>query len=58
LGFDPTVRKGFKHFTVNVRLTGDLTEAQKEEVVKLGPQFSPVYDLVTGAVPVTVKLAS
>jgi uncharacterized OsmC-like protein len=58
LGPDPTVRQGFKHITVNVHLTGDLTEAQKEEVVKLGPQFSPVYDMVTGAVPVTVKLAN
>lgn len=57
LGLDPTVRKGFKQITVHVQLTGDLTDAQKEEVVKLGPQFSPVYDMVTGAVPVTVKLA-
>ncbi len=57
LGLDPTVRKGYKHITMTVNLTGDLTEAQKQEVVKLGPQFSPVYDSVTGGVPVTVKLA-
>ena len=57
LGLDPTVRKGFKSITVKVYLTGDLTDKQKEEVVKLGPQFSPVYDMVTGAVPVTVTLA-
>lgn len=57
LGLDPTVRKGFKHITMNVHLTGDLTEEQKQEVVKLGPQFSPVYDMVTNTVPVTVKLA-
>lgn len=58
LGLDPTVRKGFKHITINVHLTGDLTDAQKQEVIKLGPQFSPVYDMVTNAVPVTVKLAN
>jgi len=57
LGLDPTVRKGFKQITVKVYLTGELTEAQKQEVVQLGPQFSPVYDMVTGTVPVTVKLA-
>jgi len=58
LGLDPTVRKGFKHITMNVHLTGDLTEEQKQEVVQLGPQFSPVYDMVTNAVAVTVKLAN
>lgn len=58
LGLDPTVRRGFKQIVMHVQLTGDLTEEQKEEVVKFGPQFSPVYDMVTGAVPVTVKLAS
>lgn len=58
LGLDPTVRKGFKHITMNVHLTGDLTEEQKKEVVKLGPQYSPVYDSVTNIVPVTVRLAN
>lgn len=58
LGLDPTVRKGFKHITMNVHLTGDLTEEQKKEIVKLGPQYSPVYDSVTNIVPVTVRLAN
>ena len=58
LGLNPNVRKGFKKITFNVRLAGDLTDEQKQEVLKLGPQFSPVYDMVTNGVPVTVKLAS
>jgi uncharacterized OsmC-like protein len=58
LGLDPNVRKGFKNITVNVRVTGNLSEEQKQEVVKLGSQFSPVYDIVTNSVPVTVKLSS
>lgn len=58
LGLDPNVRKGFKKITFNVRLTGDLTDEQKQEVLKLGPQYSPVYDMVTNGVPVDVKLAS
>jgi uncharacterized OsmC-like protein len=57
LGLDPNVRKGFKSITVNVRVTGNLSEDQKREVVNLGPHFSPVYDMVTNSVPVTVKLA-
>jgi len=57
LGLDPKVRKGFKSITIKVRIIGDLTEEQKREVVSLGPEFSPVYDMVTNGVPVTVKLA-
>jgi uncharacterized OsmC-like protein len=58
LGLDPNVRKGFKSITVNVHVTGSLSEKQKQEVLKLGSQFSPVYDMVTNSVPVTVKLSS
>ena len=57
LNLDPNVRKGFKDLMVNVRVTGNLSEEQKQAVVKLGPQFSPVYDMVTNSVPVTVKLS-
>lgn len=56
LGLDPKVRKGFKSITMNVRLTGSLSEAQKQEVLALASQFSPVYDMVTNPVPVTLKL--
>lgn len=56
LGLKPDVRRGFKKINVNVRLVGNLSEEQKQEVIGLGPQFSPVYDMVTNSVPVTVKL--
>ena len=56
LGLKPDVRRGFKKINVNVRLIGKLSEEQKREVMGLGPRFSPVYDMVTNAVPVTVKL--
>ncbi|KJR97752.1 MAG: hypothetical protein VR65_22190 [Desulfobulbaceae bacterium BRH_c16a] len=57
LGLDPDVRKGFKNITFNVRLTGDLSEEQKQEVMSCS-QFSPVFDMVTNTVPVTVKLVN
>jgi uncharacterized OsmC-like protein len=56
LGLDPKVRKGFKGITMKVRLTGNLSDAQKQEVLALAPQFSPVYDMVSNPVPVTLKL--
>jgi uncharacterized OsmC-like protein len=58
LGLDPNVRKGFKNVTVNVRVTGDLSEEEKQEVARLGYHFSPVYDMVTNSVPVTVRVIS
>lgn len=56
LDLDPKVRRGFKNITIKVRIIGDLSEEQKREVMSLGQQFSPVYDMVTNGVPVTVKL--
>lgn len=57
LGLDPKVRKGFKSISLSVRLSGPLSEAQKQEIVNLGPGFSPVYDMVSNPVPITVTLA-
>jgi uncharacterized OsmC-like protein len=56
LGLDPDVRNGFKQIKVTLKITGDLTEEQKREVAQLGSGFSPVYDMVTNQVPVTVQL--
>jgi uncharacterized OsmC-like protein len=57
LNLDPNVRKRFKNITVNVHVSGNLSDEQKAEVVRLGSQFSAVYDMVTNSVPVTVKLS-
>jgi uncharacterized OsmC-like protein len=56
LGLDPNVPKGYKHIKMNVRVTGDLNSEQKQEVVKLGCQFSPVYNMVSKSVPITVEV--
>jgi uncharacterized OsmC-like protein len=40
-----------------VHVSGNLSDEQKAEVVRLGSQFSAVYDMVTNSVPVTVKLS-
>jgi uncharacterized OsmC-like protein len=58
LGLDPKVPKGYKNIRMNVRVTGDLGEDQKREVVRLGCEFSPVYDIVSRSVPITVSVSS
>jgi uncharacterized OsmC-like protein len=58
LGLDPNVPKGYKNIRMNVRVTGDLSEEQKREVVQLGCEFSPVYSMVSKSVPITVETSS
>lgn len=58
LGLDPNVPKGYKNITLQVRVAGDLSEEKKREVVRLGCEFSPVYNMVSKAVPITVELSN
>ncbi len=55
LGVDPKVRKGYESIRINFRIKADASPEQLDEICKLGPQFSPVYDSVTKGVPVTVN---
>ena len=55
LGLDDSVRKGFQNIRMNFKIRADVTDEQLQELVKLGPTFSPVYDSVTKGVPVTVQ---
>jgi uncharacterized OsmC-like protein len=58
LGLDPNVPKGYRNIKMNVHITGDLSEEQKREVMRLGCEFSPVYSMVSKSVPITVELSS
>jgi len=55
LGLDPNVRRGYENIRMNFRIKADVSPEQFEELCKLGPKFSPVYDSVTKGVPVTVS---
>jgi uncharacterized OsmC-like protein len=39
---------------MSVRVKAGVRDAQREELVRLGPTYSPVFDSVTKGVPVTV----
>jgi uncharacterized OsmC-like protein len=55
LGLDKNVRNGFQNIRMNFKIKADATDKEIQEIVNLGPTFSPVYDSVTRGVPVTVK---
>lgn len=57
LGIDPHTRNGYEEISIRFTIEGDITEQQKQEILQLGPRFSPVFDMITNKVPVSVKLA-
>src|SRR5262249_51806226 len=56
LGLDPKVRTGYQNIKVTFRSRADVSAEQLEELCKLGPTFSPVFDSLTRGVPVEVSL--
>jgi uncharacterized OsmC-like protein len=55
LGVDPKVRNGYENIRMNFRIKADVSPEQLDELCKLGPKFSPVFDSITKGVPVTVN---
>lgn len=50
LGLKP-VPRGYQNIKVQFKLQDDLTQDQKEELVQIGCNYSPVYDMISRAVP-------
>ncbi|MBR9981027.1 MAG: OsmC family protein [Desulfatitalea sp.] len=57
LGIRDDVPRGFKAIRMYVDIDADCPPEKLEEIIQLGPTYSPVFDTVTRAVPVTVQLA-
>jgi uncharacterized OsmC-like protein len=49
------VRNGFQNIRMSFDIGADLSDQELQELVKLGPTFSPVLDSLTKGVPVTVQ---
>lgn len=56
LGIDEKVRNGYESVKITFKIKADVPQEQLEDVVKLGPTYSPVFDIFTNKVPVTVQL--
>ena len=55
LELDKNVRKGYQGIRVNFKIKADVPDEQLQEIVQLGPKYSPVFDSLTNGVPVSVK---
>jgi len=56
LGIRDDVPRGYKEIRMYVNIDADAPDEKLEEIVRLGPTYSPVFDTITRAVPVTVQL--
>jgi len=55
LGLDSTIRPGYEQIEVSVKVTGDFDDDQLAELATL-TRYSPVRDVVTNPVPVTIDV--
>jgi uncharacterized OsmC-like protein len=56
LGLDDNVPRGYKNIRIKFRIKADVPDEQLEELCRLGPTYSPVFDSITRAVNVEVGL--
>jgi len=56
LGIRDDVPRGYKEIRMYVDIDADAPPEKLEEIVRLGPAYSPVFDTITRAVPVSVQL--
>jgi uncharacterized OsmC-like protein len=57
LGMNPDVRNGYEQIRVTFSVKADAPEETVRELVELAQKRSPVFDIVTNGVPVSVALA-
>ncbi len=56
LGISPDIEVGYQKIRVFFTIDADISEEQKEELIKMGTKYSPVYNTVSKATPVEAKL--
>jgi uncharacterized OsmC-like protein len=56
LGLDDSVPRGYTSIRIAFKIKADVPDEQLEELCRLGPTFSPVFDTITRAVKVDVTL--
>ena len=56
LGLSDTVKKQYETIRVFFKIEADLTEGEKEELLQMAKNYSPVYNSIKDSVNVSVKL--
>ncbi len=56
LGISEEVPVGYKNIRVYFKIEADLSEDQKEDLIKMAQKYSPVFNSIAKPVPVSVQL--
>jgi uncharacterized OsmC-like protein len=56
LGLSEDVPVGYKEIRVFFKIDAGVSDEQKEELVRMGQKYSPVYNTITKSAPVSVRL--
>jgi uncharacterized OsmC-like protein len=56
LGISEDVKVGYQNIRVYFKIDADVSEEQKEELVKMAQKYSPVFNTITKSAPVSVHL--
>jgi uncharacterized OsmC-like protein len=56
LGLSKDVPRGYKEIRMYFKIDADVPDEKLQELVQLGPTYSPVFDTLSRAVPVSVQL--
>jgi len=56
LGISPDVRVGYKESRIYFKIDADLTDEQKEELIRAGEKYSPVTNTIKSQTPLSVHL--
>lgn len=57
LGLTDKVRRGYRNIRAIFDIEGDLSAAQKKDLIEMAQRYSPVFDVVSNGVPVTCELS-
>jgi uncharacterized OsmC-like protein len=56
LGLSDEVPVGYQNIRVYFHIEADLSETEKEELIRMAKKYSPVFNTITKSAPVTVEL--
>ncbi|MGE5254955.1 MAG: OsmC family protein [Planctomycetaceae bacterium] len=56
LGISEDVKAGYQEIRVYFKIDGNLSDPQKEELIRIAQKYSPVFNTLARSAPVTVQL--
>jgi uncharacterized OsmC-like protein len=56
MGISPDVKVGYEQIRVYFKIDADISDEQKEELVRMAQKYSPVFNTIANPTAVSVQL--